>query len=384
MESECTGCEGGQFCPGYGNINPAANCSAGYYCVRNASTSTPSDGTTGDVCPIGYYCPEGTAIPKQCEPGTYTDTTQNSQCLPCTAGRYCITGTSPDPCPMGYYCPEGTGHVWQSCPVGTFSGLTGLANETQCTPCTGGSYCAYLNATTVSGPCDAGYYCSLGSKSQTPSGATAGTAAPCPVGHYCPQQTDFPIACPAGTFNNQTKRTMLSDCQACLEGYYCDEHGLEFPKGLCQQGFYCSGGSNSSQPIDQGAVGGVCWPGTYCPTGTGWPIECVAGTYNPIGQQAACLDCPQGYHCVAGSYNITDCPKGQWFIYKSLGSKCSMCILILFSTAIVKSYYTRVSTLSGKPCILYFILPGLQKAWKFLKSMKNLLKKYSIPILASF
>ena len=54
-------------------------------------------------------------------------------------------------CPEGFYCPEGTGHVWQSCPLGTFSNQTGLSNETQCTQCTFGFYCDQLNATSESG-----------------------------------------------------------------------------------------------------------------------------------------------------------------------------------------------------------------------------------------
>ena len=85
-ESQCTDCDGGQYCPNSGMTAPAGNCSAGYYCSSAASSATPTDGTTGNECPIGSYCPEGTATAKQCEPGTYTDTKQNAQCLQCTPG----------------------------------------------------------------------------------------------------------------------------------------------------------------------------------------------------------------------------------------------------------------------------------------------------------
>lgn len=86
-EAQCTDCDGGKYCPNSGMTAPAGNCTAGYYCSSAASTATPTDGTTGNECPIGSYCPEGTATPKQCDPGTYTDTKQNYECLQCTPGQ---------------------------------------------------------------------------------------------------------------------------------------------------------------------------------------------------------------------------------------------------------------------------------------------------------
>lgn len=37
--------------------------------------SAPSDGVTGDICPLGYYCPMGSASPLLCPDGTYSNTT---------------------------------------------------------------------------------------------------------------------------------------------------------------------------------------------------------------------------------------------------------------------------------------------------------------------
>ena len=45
------------------------DCDPGYYCERKAESSTPTDGATGNVCPIGTYCPVGTAQPLPCEDG---------------------------------------------------------------------------------------------------------------------------------------------------------------------------------------------------------------------------------------------------------------------------------------------------------------------------
>ena len=68
----------------------------------------------------------------------------------------------------GFYCPEGTGYDWQACPTGTYSDQLSLANVTQCKQCTPGKYCGYVNATEVTGDCDAGYFCQEGSDTATP------------------------------------------------------------------------------------------------------------------------------------------------------------------------------------------------------------------------
>lgn len=118
---------------------------------------------------------------------------------------YCLSAIYPELCPSGFYCPEGTGLVWQSCPTGTFSNAVGLYQVSQCTSCTGGSYCSQPNSTTETGQCDAGYYCTLGSDTATPDTGFKGTAGPCPTGHYCSVGTTTPDACPMGTFNADTK-----------------------------------------------------------------------------------------------------------------------------------------------------------------------------------
>ena len=41
----------------------------GYYCILNASTSTPTDGVTGNECELGEYCPEGSSVGIKCPAG---------------------------------------------------------------------------------------------------------------------------------------------------------------------------------------------------------------------------------------------------------------------------------------------------------------------------
>nr|XP_006821767.1 PREDICTED: uncharacterized protein LOC100369099 [Saccoglossus kowalevskii] len=270
-EDECLGCTPGDYCPEYGMSTTAGNCSAGYFCSGSASTSTPTDGTTGNVCPIGHYCPAGSSQPLPCEPGTYTDTTLNEVCLRCPSGHYCTSGSNPQDCPAGFYCPE-----------------------------------------VESGQCDAGYYCRSGSDSPMPSLLSLGDANICPPGFYCSLGTAEPEPCPPSTFNNQTGITSEFKCQSCLEGYYCEVPGLEYPSGFCEAGFYCTLGSNSSRPSQTSVNGGPCPAGSYCEIGSSVPTLCVAGTYNPIEEQSVCLDCPAGYYCQEGSITITECPVGHF------------------------------------------------------------------------
>ena len=90
-----------------------ANCSAGYFCLAGASSPMPTDKVTGNVCPVGAYCPQGSHNYTLCPPGTLTNQTGNtnmSNCLSCTAGSYCMGWGNNAPtakCNAGFYCPTG-------------------------------------------------------------------------------------------------------------------------------------------------------------------------------------------------------------------------------------------------------------------------------------
>ena len=104
----------------------AGECSARYWCINGSSTATPTDNVTGQACPEGQYCEKGVPVP--------------------------------DPCPLG-----------------TWSGSTGLALSGECQACSGGYYCNGTGLTAPSGPCAAGYYCSSNAVDPMPSdGGTTG------------------------------------------------------------------------------------------------------------------------------------------------------------------------------------------------------------------
>lgn len=88
-------------------------CFTGYYCILQADTPTPTDNTTGNICPVGHYCPLGSSLYQPCPMGYYLDVTGQDEltdCKNCTGGLYCPGSGIELPagnCISGYYCPQG-------------------------------------------------------------------------------------------------------------------------------------------------------------------------------------------------------------------------------------------------------------------------------------
>ena len=157
----------------------------------------------------------------------------------------------------------------------------------------------------------------------------------CPVGHYCPSGTTTPTDCPAGTYGPRTKLTASSDCLSCPPGKYCTA-GRSTVNGNCDLGYYCRASAVTNTPSGNATNFGLCPAGHYCPAGTGDPIQCHPGTYNPStggSTTSDCLNCtqgnycsqpglsavegacPAGYYCPAGTdvkYPTTQCNRGQY------------------------------------------------------------------------
>lgn len=71
-------------------------------------------------------------------------------------------------------------------------------------------------------PFPLGYYCDFANRPLTDY-----TPYPCPVGHYCPNGTEYAQQhkCPAGTYNPVTKLESVSACTKCDPGKYCSGTG---------------------------------------------------------------------------------------------------------------------------------------------------------------
>ena len=65
---------------------PVGECDPGFFCPQGQSVPNPTD----YPCPIGLHCPQGSPLPVPCEPGTFTNLTQEAECLVCPEGYYCV------------------------------------------------------------------------------------------------------------------------------------------------------------------------------------------------------------------------------------------------------------------------------------------------------
>ncbi|KAI5098833.1 zonadhesin-like, partial [Silurus meridionalis] len=188
----CSLCPPGMYCPARGSIQPSGFCSPGHYCTGGAdsakpnakavqlacfcnllpessrreyrlcaqrhntactsnskdlvlselnSESAPEDTQavcsdfTGDICPIGFYCPVGSFLPQLCNAGSHCNQTSLHEPVGfCPAGFYCPKGSS-DPyattCPPGHYCPRGT-DLPLPCLPGTFRDSAGGVSIEDC------------------------------------------------------------------------------------------------------------------------------------------------------------------------------------------------------------------------------------------------------------
>ena len=112
-----TPCPVGTFSDSTGrsSVNDCQNCTAGYYCPELGMESGIN---SGYECAAGYFCETKAKV---ANPNFENDDFDGL-------------------CPIGYYCPEGTAEK-QPCPVGTFGSIDGLESEQECTDCPGGYFC---------------------------------------------------------------------------------------------------------------------------------------------------------------------------------------------------------------------------------------------------
>ena len=148
---------------------PVGKCAAGYFCPGGQDSRTP----VGKECPAGNYCPEGIDKPLPCKSGEYQDTTTKDYCKLCPKRYYCnatnggVVSYTAYPCLAGYFCPNGTTYAEQyPCDYGTFSNLSGLATQSDCSACLGGYYCGEKGLTNPGTLCSNGFYCRRGKFNQ--------------------------------------------------------------------------------------------------------------------------------------------------------------------------------------------------------------------------
>ena len=312
--SQCISCWGGRYCSQAGLMLPDGDCDPGFFCTNGATVPNPTDGTTGNVCPAGGYCIQGSAMAYPCSPGTFLDVSDGtgksspSDCRACTSGYYCIgevrIGVS-GICKAGYYCSQGSTvgaktETDQASPPGYYS----LARAGSPTPCDYGMYNPYY-AQFICVNCPSGYYCQSQGTTEAPTR--------CPTGNYCGEKTRNPSGCAGGTYGPIQGLHYSTDCVKCTPGSYC-YGGYAAPNGQCAAQFYCLLGSSNYQEA-------WCPPGKYCPTGTGKPLPCPSGTYYPYGNdgnalyaKSQCYACSGGYYCGTNGLSAVEgmCDSGYY------------------------------------------------------------------------
>ncbi|CAM4616195.1 unnamed protein product [Lepidochelys kempii] len=315
-EKQCQPCPAGQYCgqAGLSDLSQTAPCHAGYVCHEGNSAPCPSDGIRGYKCPSGFFCPTGTRLEIPCEPGTFSPMPGASTCLPCPAGMACRHAATVEPvsCPRGYYCPAQAA-MPLPCPEGTMNNLNGALSPAACKLCPVGRYCRGDANWEPDGLCSAGYYCSGGAADAIPHRTPRlPLNGPCPPGHYCPEGTQFPVACPVGTLNNATGGSSQDSCVPCYPGFFCASIGLSSPTGPCAAGFYCPANFSSFSP-----TAFLCPKGHFCSSGSVHPAPCPTGEYQPNRGSESCIPCQPGFYCqeaVAGDPQPcpphTYCPEG--------------------------------------------------------------------------
>jgi len=253
----------------------------------------PSEGSGhGGPCPAGSHCPSGVNAHTPCNVGSYQPATQQESCLVCMDGYDCdeegISDLRDDLlCSAGYYCVAA---VKEACPAGTYRGSAGGDSSASCVTCPAGKYC--VQATVTPADCVARRYCEAGA-----TGADDDEhGGLCEPGYYCPEGAEAQVAC--------------------SKTFYCSGDGNFQLVDTCSAGYYCPEASISATQVE-------CPAGSFCPAGSGEPVECSPGTYNPEVQRSAaddCVPCPAGYYCDQnGISDVTGkecsggfyCPGGQ-------------------------------------------------------------------------
>lgn len=314
----------GSACPGGSRYSKRTNgcvpCPAGSY---SETAYTLGEACTGK-CPIGHWCPEGSQAPIPCPRGRFGSALgeREASCSgPCAAGYWCPEASyKPDSVPCGnasYFCPTGSSFPDNVLP----------------------SFYSVPEAATLKVGqqlCEPGYYCLDGVRHSCPAGVygeTAGLMDPnctsiCPIGYYCPQGSQIPIACPAGRYGAVTGLSESACSGACEKGYWCPlasstPRARECPGGRFgpTEGLKTSHCSSNCEPdsvlTDQGKdqLPAQLHIGNSYLTSEGLSENVLA---NPMCVYSFCKE---GYYCPKASVVATQVECGDPSVYCPTGSE---------------------------------------------------------------
>jgi len=224
-----------------------ANCSQ----IRIVNEDLDEDNELIVVCDA---CPEGTYSNEQ------SDDIANCTKL-CTPG-YCPKNITCPLCEPGTYNDQINATDCRSCPPGFVSEVSGSIN---CTACGAGYVNNSIN--TACNPCPSGYFTRW---------RNDGHCYPCAPGSYSPSASGFCTQCPPGTFNSDWAQ---SGCTPCGVGKWNPEQASTDSNAClsCPVGYYCPSDS-TSEPV-------ICPANYYCQPGSSKPSRCLPLFRAPDGSE---------------------------------------------------------------------------------------------------
>ncbi len=211
-------CPPGMVCSRLGLTAPNLQCPPGFYCPGGSVTADPFHNDT-------------TLRPYPCDPGTYCSAGATSRevvrdnydyAQPCSAGFFCEAASTSargsGVCPKGFTCPEGTAVPIPS-PRGSYAKLEGLVLPSKCSP---GFYAPTIESTECL-PCPPGTQCGQEGMEE---------AEICPPGTYRSTLGVHGLSCrpcPQGTWAKNWELREIGECQVCPPGVVCAVEGMTQP-----------------------------------------------------------------------------------------------------------------------------------------------------------
>ncbi len=268
--------------------------------------SVSNDFTTGDIkwyqsttCPAGRFGASGSIPCADCSGGYFgpwagLGKETGPRCAgPCSPGQFSVPGsTACSNCSAGYVCGAAATRPDEAeCPPGKYS----KEGAAECILCAEGRFGATPTLTTsaCSGPCPAGYMCTLGT--------VDGTSMPCPSGTYSGPGSSTCIPCAAGRFGNSPAETRAECAGVCPVGRWGATGATAVDcTGPCSEGRSCPAGLTTPDPGDSFK----CARGTYAERGDGICSPCPAGRYGNFSGMvsSACVgECAAGKYCPGSS-----------------------------------------------------------------------------------
>jgi hypothetical protein len=255
-------CPAGRFGEIKRQINESCSgeCFPGWFCPAGSISATQKP--CGDTA---LYCPAGSGSPVHVTRGYYSVGAVADSGAIIDDDLYKLNRVAEEICPPGSYCEsDGMRYIMRKYDclfldlLCLFSGVRRL-----CPPGRYGSSSG-LASVGCSGSCAAGYYCPLGSTSETE--VQCGSPAV-----FCPGGTGSPLPVAFGYYTVGSGLATMHAERECEPGSFC----VKGVKRLCAFGHYGDRwGHNSS------SCAGLCSAGHYCPEGSISPTEVQCGDAN--------------------------------------------------------------------------------------------------------